>query len=392
MKRNGHNLYEIVEKVIRNFFNDDDEKEREEFQRLINEPGLLNNAEELEDKNQLLAKLSEPARFSSENAYYKFYSRIKQRRRERFIKNFRVAASFLFLFSLFGGVYWWSVRSGKQEIVYQQRFIQPISSKAYIVFDDGQQMALGKDIGKIAIDGNTTIIRDSLKVVYSPQDDQEENEEIYHELIVPRGGEYILVLSDGTKIWVNADSRLKYPVAFNGENREVYLLEGEAYFEVTRNETKPFRLHTSRGSVDVLGTAFNVRDYRDEDEVVTTLASGSVQFTDITNPEKQVVLQPGFQVVSSATSWKVHKVNLNEYIGWRDGLYIFNHLTLEKLMKIVERNYNVNIFYVNEECKNLIFSGDLQKYEKVENFLKFIETGGDVRFEVRDQTIFVYKK
>ena len=144
----------------------------------------------------------------------------------------------------------------------------------------------------------------------------------------------------------------------------------------------------------VLGTEFNVRDYPDEHQVVATLVNGSVQFSDKNKSGRQVILQPGFQVVvdSLRRDWEVRKVNLEEYVGWRNGLYVFSHLTLEELMKIVERNYDVTVFFANEECKKLVFSGDLQKYEKVEYFLRFIETGWHVRFVVKERTITVYKK
>lgn len=202
----------------------------------------------------------------------------------------------------------------------------------------------------------------------------------------------MLVLTDGTKVWVNADSRLKFPVRFREDHREVYLLSGEAYFEVERDESKPFLVHTSRGCVKVLGTEFNVRDYPEEHRVVTTLVNGSVQFTG--KDKKKVVLEPGFQVVADSLTgtWDVREVNLKEYVGWRNGLYVFSHLTLEELMRVIERNYDVTVFFANEECKRLVFSGDLQKYETVEHFLRFIETGGDVRFVVKERTITVYKK
>ena len=146
----------------------------------------------------------------------------------------------------------------------------------------------------------------------------------------------------------------------------------------------------------VLGTEFNVRNYADEAEVVTTLVNGSVQFVDNwnRNKNKSVILKPGYQVVADSTAkdWIVQQVNLKEFVGWRDGLYVFNRLTLEELMRTVERNYDVTVFFANEECKALRFSGDLRKYENVEYFLRYIETGGDVHFVVKDRTITVYKK
>ena len=198
-------------------------------------------------------------------------------------------------------------------------------------------------------------------------------------------------LPDHSVVWLNSGSKLRYPTVFQKDNRNVELT-GEAYFQVERDESRPFLVHTSRGCVKVLGTEFNVRDYPEEYRVVTTLVNGSVQFTG--KDKKKVVLKPGFQVIADSLTGvsDVREVNLREYVGWRSGLYVFSHLTLEELMRVVERNYDVTVFFANEECKQLVFSGDLQKYETVEHFLRFIETGGDVRFVVKERTITVYKK
>lgn len=234
--------------------------------------------------------------------------------------------------------------------------------------------------------------QDSAVVSYAGLEKTDESKAVFHELNVPRGGEYLLVLSDSTRVWVNADSRLRYPVRFEGK-REVYLLAGEAYFDVVRDEEHPFVVHTSRGQVKVLGTEFNVNTYDKEAGVVTTLVEGSVQFAAPGKAAKSVVLKPGDQLLTGeGNDWQVREVNVAEYIAWKNGEYVFNHQTLENLMKIVERNYDVTVFFTSEECKSLRFSGDLKKYDKVEKFLQFIETGGDVRFVIKDRTITVYKK
>lgn len=394
MERNGHSIFEVVRQVIRNLFNEEDEGEREKLRRLIREPGLLNNASELEDPARVAAWLKEPSRFSSRKAYRKFETYVRQRRRKIRMRYATRVAAFLVLPLLAGGVAWWLFSKEEKQQVQIAKVIQPITSKAYITLNDGRQVVLGEDLGEMTAPDGTKITRDLAKVVYSALDAMSSREIVYHELNVPRGGEYMLVLPDSTRVWVNADSRLRYPVRFEGNSREVDLLAGEAYFEVTKDKEKPFLVRTLRGSVRVLGTEFNVRDYKDEVKVVTTLVNGSVQFRDNRDTSKNVVLQPGFQVVADSVfkDWEVRKVDLREYVGWKDGLYVFNHLTLEELMKTVERNYDVTVFFANEECKSLRFSGDLQKYENVGQFLRFIETGGDVYFVVKDRTITVYRK
>lgn len=392
MKRNGHTIFEVVQQVVRNFFNEEDEEAKKEFQRLMREPGLLTDASGLEDKEQLVSWLKEPPRFSSKEGYKKFQTYVKRGRKVRMLWRMRVAASFLLVLALGGAAYWLNVHWEKRNHVELAEGIQPIMSKGYIMLDDGSRIDLGEDEGEVREADGIKIIRDSVKVVYASADVMPTDKITYNELNVPRGGEYMLVLTDGTKVWVNADSRLKFPVRFKENSREVYLLSGEAYFQVERDVSKPFLVHTSRGCVKVLGTEFNVRDYPEEYRVVTTLVNGSVLFTG--KDKKKVVLKPGFQVIADSLTGvsDAREVNLREYVGWRSGLYVFSHLTLEELMRVVERNYDVTVFFANEECKQLVFSGDLQKYETIEHFLKFIETGGDVRFVVKERTITVYKK
>lgn len=144
----------------------------------------------------------------------------------------------------------------------------------------------------------------------------------------------------------------------------------------------------------VLGTEFNVRSYEGEECVITTLVNGSVQFKSAQEPECNTVLCPGYQLIAgaSAEDWIIQQVNLKEYVSWKEGLYIFNNMTLEELMKTVERNYDVTVFFANEACKLLRFSGDLKKYDDVRNFLRYIEVGGDVRFVVKNREITIYEK
>ena len=319
MKRHGRTIFEVVQQVVRNFFNEEDEEAKKEFQRLMREPGLLNNASGLEDKEQLVSWLKEPSRFSSKDGYKKFQAYVKRGRRVRVLRKVRIAASFLLALVLGGAAYWLNVHWEKRNHVELAEEIQPIMSKGYIMLDDGTRIDLGEDKGEVREADGIKITRDSVKVVYASEDVTPTDRIAYNELNVPRGGEYMLVLTDGTKVWVNADSRLKFPVRFREDHREVYLLSGEAYFEVERDESKPFLVHTSRGCVKVLGTEFNVRDYPEEHRVVTTLVNGSVQFTG--KDKKKVVLEPGFQVVADSLTgtWDVREVNLKEYVGWRTG-------------------------------------------------------------------------
>lgn len=389
MKRNGQDIFKVIRLILRSLLGDLSAEEREKYERLMNESGLLNNAKDLNDRGYVLSELMKESRFHSGDAYLKFEKYMRRTGRKRRIRRMsRRAAAVLLLFMAVG--YYllredFAPTSGVQEVA-----ISPVSAKAYITLADGVQVDLMKPLTEeIKEQDGTLITRDSACLVYNQK--EMTTKMIYNELCVPRGGEYMLVLSDGTKVWINADSRLKYPVQFTGKDRNVYLASGEVYFEVARNESCPFRVHTSQGVVTVLGTEFNVRDYTDEREVVTTLARGSVRYE---RDGKSVVLYPGEQVVDEAARKDLSacKVNLREFTSWKDGQYIFYDKTLEELMETIERTYDVTVFFVNPEVKQLRFSGDLEKYKQVEFFLRYIETGGDVQFVVKDKTISVYKK
>lgn len=389
MKREGQNIFEVTHLIIKAFLDDLSGEEREKYERLMNEPGLLNNARELGDKEYILSELKKEPRFRSGEAYRKLEKYMHETTRKRRIRRMsRVAVAAVLLLLLGTGYYLF--RADPMEPERQEIAIVPMSAKAYITLADGIRVDLMKPKKEDFKEKDGTLItRDSACVVYNQQ--EKVTEVIYNELSVPRGGEYMLVLSDGTRVWVNADSRLKFPVQFTGKNRDVYLLNGEIYFEVTRDEEHPFRVHTSRGMVTVLGTEFNVRDYAGEREVVTTLAKGSVRYEE---NGKEVVLQPGEQVAAGKEdgNLSVREVNTREYTGWKDGQYVFYNQTLEVLMENIGRMYDVTVFFGNPEVKQLRFSGDLQKYERVEHFLRYIETGGDVCFIVKDKTISVYRK
>ena len=342
------------------------------------------------DKETILRKAKFFDRHSQEKMWESLESKIYKKKKRYFLHRW-IAASLMV--PLFVGA--WLLmnngeRDGKKEVGYE---ILSGTACARLELADGTVIALHQDsVYSVELARGERLDNEGGMVSYA-QDSTGEVVKEYNEIRTPRGGEYQIRLPDGTKVWLNAESVLRFPRMFSGNERHVYA-QGELYFEVARDSTRPFRVELESYTVEVTGTEFNVRDYPDEHQVVATLVNGSVQFSDKNKSGRQVILQPGFQVVvdSLRRDWEVRKVNLEEYVGWRNGLYVFSHLTLEELMKIVERNYDVTVFFANEECKKLVFSGDLQKYEKVEYFLRFMETGGDVRFVVKDRTITVYKK
>ena len=222
-----------------------------------------------------------------------------------------------------------------------------------------------------------TIRRDSIGgLVYEVSGQKNRAAERFNILEVPVAAEYQLRLSDGTVVYLNSDSRLKYPEVFTGNERKVYL-EGEAYFEVAKDKEHPFKVMAQGVEVNVLGTHFNVNAYPERPDDVTTLVEGKVR---VGRGTRQIVLVPGEQAAASAESLNVKKVDVREYIAWKDGLFVFSRMSLEEIMRQVYRWYGVETVFSDETVRAVTFTGVIDKSMPLEELFKVIETVVDVRF------------
>ena len=207
-----------------------------------------------------------------------------------------------------------------------------------------------------------------------------------NELIIPKGGEYQVVLADGTKVWLNSASRLIYPQSFMGKERRV-VLSGEAFFDVTHDAERPFIVETSRMNVKVLGTRFNVNDYDDNEEVSTTLVNGSVEI--ISGDQQAFRLVPGEQAYGKENELEKREVNVRLYTSWIDGKFLFNNTELEEIAKQISRWYDVEIFFSSESVKKVRFTGAIVKFKPLEDLVRMIESTSQVRFSVKGRTIVI---
>lgn len=216
-------------------------------------------------------------------------------------------------------------------------------------------------------------------------------EEDYNTITVPYGGTYLMELCDGTKVYLNSGTVFEFPSRFNGSKREVKL-KGEAYFEVKRNEQQPFVVKTREMAVKVLGTSFNVKSYTDEPGVYTTLVQGSIAILREGQPEKKI--KPGEQAYyhKGAGTLSISQVDINEFTAWKDGLFYFKDIALEEILRIIARWYDLEIFYMNQGAKSVVYSGKLPMYSSVEDVLRKFEISGEVRFELKNRTLVVYNK
>lgn len=270
--------------------------------------------------------------------------------------------------------------------------IAPGSSKAMLVLNNGSIINLSdKNHDEIVTTEELTIRNNGSELQYATTENAT-NKHVnnYNELIVPKGGEYTLTLSDGTKVWLNSQSKLKYPVAFNDTNREVYL-EGEAYFEVTKDPHHPFHVNAKdRVTIEVLGTSFNVRSYPDENKVETVLEEGSVRMS---KGKENVMLSPGYKATyQPEKGFETVSVNTELYTAWRHGQYIFVNESVENILKQLSRWYNIEIFYSNEKAKSVIFSGDVRKYNDITILLEAMEIAGGIHFKINGNTLIVSYK
>ena len=256
-----------------------------------------------------------------------------------------------------------------------------------LVMPDGERRALPQNDttvlwqeqeGDIHIDSRTLIMEGETG---------EEREPVYYTVNIPYGGEYNLVLPDGTRIYLNAGTTLRYPDHFAGGSREIFL-SGEAYLEVSRDTSRPFIVRTDDMDVRVLGTVFNVNAYPDGNYVRTTLVEGKVETS---CGGERIVMKPGTQVAYDKATRQADyfPVDVRHFISWKDGYYDFRDMTLGELMQIFVRWYDVDVRFANPLLENLRFSGRLRRYEDVSKLFEQLEYTGDVAFDVKGKNIVI---
>lgn len=267
--------------------------------------------------------------------------------------------------------------------------VPPGSNVAILVLSDGKRVSL--DSGTVALqekDG-TQVSGNEGGVTYSNDVASEQEEVLYNTLIVPRGGTYNLQLPDGTNVWLNSMSELRFPVKFGTKERKVELV-GEAYFEVAKNKNVPFKVLTSHQEIEVKGTHFNVNSYTDQKFDRTTLLEGSVKISDPAAPAKSWLLSPGEQAETNKKTGQtvVAKANLKEAIAWKNGYFLFNDEKLESIMTKVARWYDIEIVYEGK-LEEQSFLGQIERSKNISSILNLLELTGNVHFKISGRRVVV---
>ena len=266
-----------------------------------------------------------------------------------------------------------------------QQIQEDLTGKIVLTLSDGRQVALSDSLGSLQEQNGTTIENGNQSLVYNPTDSTIAM--VYNTIRIPRGAEYKLVLADGSQVWLNAESTITYPVAFQGETREVRL-QGEAYFEIAKNKNQPFIVHTTQFDVQVTGTQFNVRAYPGEMESAT-LAEGGIQ---LEKGGKTYTLKPGQQAYLEEEEVQVRKVNLESVIAWRYNAFSFEETPLEEIMNELARWYNIHVFYLNPKVKELHFTAWFRRNCTLQEVIDILEKTGKINIELKGKTITVTQK
>jgi transmembrane sensor len=388
MDKAAHRIAFLVAGYIRGTIT---EKDHDELDDWINASDHnMQLFEELTDEKNLDANLEWMDKVNSEHAFQQLQQKGAFKKPQRRFKVSRVwfaAASVILLVGLFL-IYRFAIKAktGDKDIVAADSNLKPGGNRATLTLADGSVIDLsdakkgllkkeqGSDISKLN-DGELVYVADSSAADGSA----------IHTLSTPVGGQFQIKLSDGTKVWLNAATTLKYPAKFSSTERNVEV-DGEAYFEVAKNDKQPFHVMLSDSAgITVLGTHFNVMSYKNEDAKEITLLEGSVSVSSRNKTDK---LQPGMQeTITGNDLTKRGGVDVEEITGWKDGQFVFHDATIESIMRQVERWYAARIIYQGN-IKQL-FNATISRSEPLSKLLHLLQLNGYVKFKIENKTVYV---
>jgi hypothetical protein len=314
-----------------------------------------------------------------------------------FKKIMRYAAIFILVLAVTASVYY--IMQENKKFIKGKGIAKIIhgSPKAKLTLTNGIVVNLEDENNKfLAEKGGVMIQNKKFSINYNDStvlNTQEEN--LIHTISVPRGGEYTVILSDGSKIHINSMSILRYPVKLSGDKRNVELIKGEAFFEVVKNKNKPFIIKTKNAIISVLGTSFNVNTYDESSHSLISLETGSLKVKNVNLPNDVVILKPGQQasIDKNVIDYiNVKEVDVSIYSSWHTGTFAFKDERLDVIMQTLAHWYNIEVFFEYESLKSLQFSGNLNKYSNIEPIIEIIQLTKKVKIEMDKNYILITKK
>lgn len=303
-----------------------------------------------------------------------------RRRERRSITAVIVSAAAVVL--LFFGIHlFWEGKSSPDEensLLSRSTVVSHGTTKAILTLDNGKTVSLGS--GPIT----------NIAAITGAEEDIVEDENRMMNLTTPHGGEFKVTLEDGTEVWLNAQSQLRYPETFDGNERRVQL-EGEAYFKVAKNTEKPFIVESAGQMVRVMGTEFNINAYEEDASVYTTLVNGSIALKPLNGNGGELVLTPGHQAVfdKDDAHANVHTVDTSVVTSWRTGSFVFENQTLEQIMVILSRWYDFDYEFQDTQLKTIVFMGSVPRYGEFSEVLKILEISGNIKFKLSGKHLVI---
>lgn len=354
----------------------------------------------LQDGEKLNKELNKLKKFDEQKAFKKIEEKILKERKQlkvfRFVPNFiKYAAAVAVLVACSYLIF--TKTNTRQIVQYTQNTILPGKQKATLITTKNQEIVLsGSDSVQIIKEELTDIIisGSSLTYHYGESHDKTKNLVAYNTLITPRGGEFTLFLSDSTEVILNSGSKLKYPVVFDKNIREV-VLEGEAFFKVKKSWKSPFIVKTNDMNITVYGTVFNVSAYDAESYIQTTLVEGKVGISlNSRLSEPEIKLTPGQQLTYSKGTNYTEKtdVDTRQFTAWTEGKFAFENEPIENILNVMSRWYDFTFKFKDENLKKQRFTLNLGRDEDVKKILDMISISSNIKFLIEGNSIAVFSE
>ncbi|WP_257657567.1 FecR family protein [Parapedobacter lycopersici] len=381
MKLNQYQVAVLISKYLRNDISEEDHMVLEQWLDEKEENRLLlesfrNGTHEVQHDMDFIRSLD------AETAWESFEERVQQRRWKRMMRYVGYAAAIVVV----AGLAIWKFLPGSSDADDAQTAnvfhndVAPGSNKAQLTLSDGSTVDLETYINGLQEQDGTAITGSDGQLTYSTPGDAA-NELIYNTLVIPKAGTYQLTLSDGTKVWLNAMSELRFPVQFGGKERRVYL-KGEAYFEVAHDAGRPFRVAVNDTEVEVLGTHFNINSYA---QVTTTLVEGSVK---IYKEEEEQLLTPG-QEAKVGEHISVYKANMDKVIAWKNGDFYFKSDNMVEIMEQLSRWYDIEVNYRGNIPLNAGYNGSISRNVNLSEVLEMLTFASGALFSIDQKQVSV---
>ncbi len=338
--------------------------------------------------NTLIEKLDAYQLFDKAKAWTSldkklFASKVIKMNARKLLRYAAVLIPFIMLVS--GSIYWWNEQLNSLAKI--DEIIKPWEQKATLTLANGKTLNLQNKINTTVEEGGAQLNNLKDVLTYTSNKEIKELEAlVYNTLVTPKGGNYQLTMSDGTEVWLNANTSIRYPVVFTDSTREVFL-NGEAFFDV-QHDGKAFIVNTSEANVRVLGTSFNVSAYDNEPYTSTTLVDGSVKLS-TADMEKTLVPNDQANVFKNNTDIQIEPVNTDLFTSWMRGKVEFEAESLEAVMRRLARIYDFDYQFENEAAKHYHFTARIDNSQPISTILKMLETTTNVEFKLKENTIII---